>query len=161
MGDPASRRTGSNYWLIIGNGNAYPITSNGVGAPVSNFNLSGSGASFRYSSDGRRIAVGWSSPKMFVYDFDPATGKFGASYIEINRGSVFVEFAHLGKKLYVNDTVAGALFQYDLNADPGPGSTVAAEALRSGHRKPSARIRRRISRVTWPWTGWSHLHRRR
>jgi|GEM_PF-2148569 len=116
------------YWLIIGNGNAYPVTSTGVGTPVSNYNLDGSGASFRYSVDRRRIGVGWSSPKMYVYDFNPSTGVFGTSRIELNRGNVCFEFSHDGRKLYVNDTTAKALYQYDLSADPGPGTTTTTRS---------------------------------
>ncbi|MGK0189473.1 MAG: hypothetical protein ACI9R3_005290, partial [Verrucomicrobiales bacterium] len=116
------------YWLIIGNGNAYPVTAAGVGSPVTNFNLDGSGASFRYSPDRRRIAVGWSSPKMYLYDFDPLTGKFGPSRIELPMGNVYFEFSHDGSKLYVNDTGTNALYQYDLNADPGPGTPSAARS---------------------------------
>ncbi|HUF64156.1 MAG TPA: Ig-like domain-containing protein [Verrucomicrobiales bacterium] len=118
---------GADYWLIIGTGDVYPITSAGVGAPVSNFNLDGKGGSFRYSLGGRRLAVAWSPPRMNIYDFNPATGVVSStSSIELSHGSSFFEFSHDGTKLYVNDMDTVALYQYDLSADPGPASPTAA-----------------------------------
>lgn len=116
------------YWLILGNGNAYPVTASGVQAPVTNFNLDGSGASFRYSPDRRRIAVGWSSSKSYVYDFNPSTGVIGSTRIELPRSTSFFEISHDGTKLYVNDTSARALYQYNLGADPGSASATATRS---------------------------------
>ncbi len=120
---------GSDYWLIIGTGAAYPITGSGVGTPVSNFNLDGKGGSFRYSLGGQRLAVAWSPPIMKIYDFDPATGVVNSgSRIQLPWGNAFFEFSHDGTKLYVNDPSSGALYQYDLTADPGPTATTAVRS---------------------------------
>lgn len=117
---------GTDFWLVIGNGNAYPVRASGVGTAVSNFHLEANGGSFRYSPDGRRIAVSWNAAKMYIYDFDPHSGKVSSNRIQLNRGRVFFEFSHDGRQLYLNDTSTKALYKYNLSADPGPTASSSA-----------------------------------